>query len=493
MAAARRAGDSADMPPDLPPSAASATALTAIPSIWRVLAPIALGTLVVPLDTAVNIAFPPITTHFGLELPQIQWVVICYVLTYGSLMLGVGRLGDIFGHGLVFRLGLAWSAAAFLLCAAAPGYGWLLLCRVLQGIGAALVIGCGPALVTTPFPETMRGRMLGLYALAFGAGGVLGPSVGGLLVQVFGWEAVFWGRAPLALAALALLPRTLHAARPAAKREPFDAIGAALLALAIGTVLLAMNQAQRLAQGEALLPVLLALVAAAAVAGFLTWSPRSPRPLVDLSLFRLPGFALLNAANALVNLAGFAVLLFVPYWLARIAGLSTVVSGLVLAAGPLGSMLASAPAGWLVGRMAVPARVAWAGAALVGLGLLLIGAVWTPSTPAALLVAALLVQGAGLGLFQVAYTDIVTGTMRRTDRGVAGSLAMVTRTLGVVTAASLLTLLFEVREAAALAAGATAKVAFLDAFRTAFLVSAAIPASVLLAAFVRRVGAGAGG
>src|ERR1700757_5536922 len=100
---------------------------------------VGLGTSVVPLDTAVNIAFPDITGSFGLPIEAIQWVVICYVLTYSSLMLAFGRVGDIFGHGRVFRIGLLWGVAAHLLCAAAPSYGWLLFCRFLQGVGASLI------------------------------------------------------------------------------------------------------------------------------------------------------------------------------------------------------------------------------------------------------------------------------------------------------------------------------------------------------------------
>ncbi len=84
------------------------------------LAPIALGTMIVPLDSAVNVAFPAIAAAFGLAVPEIQWVVICYTLTYGSLMLAVGRLGDIFGHARVFRFGLAWSAVAFALLSLSP-------------------------------------------------------------------------------------------------------------------------------------------------------------------------------------------------------------------------------------------------------------------------------------------------------------------------------------------------------------------------------------
>src|SRR5712671_1171427 len=105
---------------------------------------VGLGTSVVPLDSAVNIAFPDITTYFDLPIQMIQWVVICYVLTHASLMLAFGRVGDIFGHARVFRAGLLWNGAAFLCCAAAPSFSWLLFCRFLQGIGAALILSCAP-------------------------------------------------------------------------------------------------------------------------------------------------------------------------------------------------------------------------------------------------------------------------------------------------------------------------------------------------------------
>jgi MFS family permease len=458
------------------------------PGAARRLLPIGLGTLAVPLDTAVNIAFPEITGHFGLTVPMIQWIVVCYVLTYGSLMLAVGRLGDILGHTRVFRLGLAWSAAAFLLCALAPGYGWLLACRVLQGIGAALLISCGPALVTLLFPEALRARMLGLYTLAFAAGAALGPLLGGVLVQLWGWEAVFWFRAPLALAALLLLPR-LPAPPRGPAREPFDLPGAALLALAIGGLLLVLGQARRLVAGEPW-ALLLGAAALAALAGFLRQARRSPRPIIAPDFFRLPGIASVNVANVLVNFAGFAVLLFLPYHLLGSAGLSAGAAGLVLAAGPLGSMVAAPAGGWLLGRVP-PRRLALAGAVLTAVGLGLIG---LPGREAGLglLVAALLAQGAGLGLFQVAQAETVTAAMPRADRGVAGSLTMVTRTLGVVSAASLLALLFGAAEAAALRRGATAEEAFLEAFRLAFLLAAAVAAAAaaLLARAPRRAARG---
>ena len=440
---------------------------------------VGLGTSVVPLDSALNIAFPAMTAHFGQPLAEIQWIVICYVLTYGSLMLGIGRLGDIFGHALVFRAGLGWTALAFLLCSAAPSYGWLMFCRVLQGVGAALVISCGPALVTSLYPEALRPRVLGAYALLFATGSVLGPSLGGLLVAWFGWEAVFWFRTPVALAALLLL-RGLPAPPRAAQREPFDLAGATLLALGIGSLLMTLNQARH---GWVALP--LGLLFLAALWGFLRQSRRSARPVIALHVFRLPGFALLNAANALANLAAFAVLLFVPYYLTRIAALPVGVAGLLLASSAAGTMLVSLPGGWLLGR--VQAR----GMAMVGIGCIAAGlglmALWGAGTPLALVLAALLLHGAGLGLLQVSYTEIVTATLPKGDRGVAGSLAMMTRTLGVVTAASLLTLLFNGLEAGALAAGAPPAEAFLRGFRASLSSAALVAALVVVALLGQRL------
>ncbi len=455
--------------------ASNATEHAAPGALGRLLL-VGLGTSVVPLDSALNIAFPAMTAHFGQPVAEIQWIVICYVLTYGSLMLGIGRLGDIFGHARVFRAGLAWSALAYLLCSAAPGFGWLMACRVLQGVGAALVISCGPALVTSLYPEALRPRVLGAYALLFATGSVLGPSLGGALVAWFGWEAVFWFRTPIVLAALLLL-RGLPAPPRAAVRESFDLAGAVLLALAIGSLLMAVNQARNA-------PVALALAAvfAAALWGFLRQSRRSARPVLALHVFALPGFALVNAANALANLAAFAVLLFVPYYLTRIAALPVGVAGLFLASSAAGTMAASLPGGWLLGR--VPARAmaaAGIGCIAAGLGLM---ALWGAATPAWQLLPPLLLHGAGLGLLQVSYTEIVTATLPRADRGVAGSLAMMTRTLGVVTAASLLTLVFEGMQAAALAEGAAP--AFLAGFRASLASAAGVAALVVVALVVRR-------
>ena len=431
---------------------------------WLRLVLVGLGMSVVPLDTAVNIAFPDITGSFGLPIAMIQWVVICYVLTHAGLMLAFGRVGDMLSHAAVFRAGLAWSVAAFLLCAAAPSFGWLLFFRFLQGIGAGLIISCAPALVTSLYPEARRSHSLGIFTLMFAVGSALGPLIGGTLVARWGWPGVFWFRAPIALTSLLFL-RGLPRGAGAGGEQRFDIAGAALLASGLAGLLLAINALPRLRDGD-YLALFLIPAASACLVAFVWWEGRASQPIVRVELFRRASFAIANLAAALMALASFSVLLFAPYFLVRYTAVPLPLAGAVLATGFVTMAAASPLAGALVARLAAE-RVAPLGALTTGAGLFLIGS-WQPDTAPLVMVLALGLHGVGLGFFQVAYMEIVIGASPVAQRGVIGSLAMLTRTIGTVTGAALLTLGFQAIQSAARGAGAEDAQAFLTAFHTMF-------------------------
>lgn len=446
---------------------------------------VGLGTALGPLDSAVNVAFPQITGAFGLPLPMIQWVVICYVLTYASLMLGFGRLGDIFGHRRVFLIGILWSIVALSLCAAATSFAWLLFFRVLQGIGTALLLSCGPALITLAFPETMRSRIIAAYTMMFAIATAVGPSLGGALVDVWGWSAVFAFRVPIAVAALLLIFAMPEPVRPTGKQR-FDLAGAGLLILALGTALLAVNQSQRPGWDGA---ATLGLVAVAAIsfAVFLWHESRTPQPILDIAMFRQLDFTLVNIANMAVQMAGFAVLLLAPYYFSRVMGASPTIAGLLLAASSLGMLLGASAGSRLVERFAA-ARLAPFSALLVAIGLLA-ASTWSRDPSIMFLVGSLLLHGFGLGLFQVAYFDIVIGSLSRAERGVAGSLTMVTRTIGVAVGVTFGAVLYSSIEADHLAAGAPAMDAFLAGFQGTFSWAGAVSllcCGILILAGLRR-------
>jgi EmrB/QacA subfamily drug resistance transporter len=441
---------------------------------------IGLGTAVGPLDTAVNVAFPAITSGFGQPMAMIQWVVICYVLTYASLMLVFGKLGDLLGYRRIFVAGLVLSIAGLALCAAAPSFGWLLLFRGLQGVGTALVLSCGPALATVGVDAERRARVIGAYTMMFAIASAVGPLAGGFLVELFGWRAVFWARLPIAALALALIGLVgASEARPAARR--FDWAGAILLVAGLVSLLLALNMARP--GGGAAAAIGLGLLAAAGFAGFAWREATFAEPLIRLGHFRSPEFTLVNLASIAVFLVNFAVLLLVPYYLARLTPLSVTTAGLVLASGFADAVLAAPVAGRLAARVGSQ-RVGFAGAWLVAIGSALIG-LWQPDTPMWLMLAELLLSGIGVGLFQVAYMDVVLGRLPAADRGVAGSLAMLTRTVGVVTGVTVLTLAFETLNRGGAAAGLPPDPAFLAAFQTTFLGAGGALAGFLLLSLVR--------
>lgn len=400
---------------------------------------VGLGTLTAPLDSSVNIAFPSITRAFGVPLEDMQWVVICYVLIYSSLTLVFGKMGDLVGHRRIFGIGLFVSAIAFALCGAADTFVGLLLARALQGVGSALVISCGPALATMLFAESFRARALGIYTMAFGLGGVIGPSLGGILIAEWGWSSVFWFRLPLCVGTLMLL-FLLPKAQAGTGSRSFDIAGAALLVIGLSTFLLAINQVRHVGAGEPMLPVLLGLAAVGFFAGFVWQQRRSPEPILHPKWFRNGAFTVVNVTNVMVNMVGFAVMFLVPFYLDRVTDLSVVMAGVVLAMSPAGMVLAGPAGGWLLGRVAAP-RLAFTGAVLVGVGLLAIGQ-WGASTSIAILVSGLATVGVGFGFFQVSYMEIVAAILPLRERGVAGSLAMVTRTIGVVSGATGLALAF---------------------------------------------------
>jgi MFS family permease len=444
---------------------------------------VCVGTLVVPLDSMVNLDFPSIIHRFDLAIPDIQWLVISYTLTHASLLLVFGRIGDMIGHRRIFLVGTAWSGVAFILCGAAPTYGWLLFARCLQGVGAGLVLSCGAALVTGFVADARRARVLGLYTMMFGLGAALGPLIAGVIVSRWGWSAVFWARAPLALGSCALgfaLPAP-PPARAAAHGGPeqFDAIGAALLVLSISALLLTLN---RLRAPE--VAAAFGAVTLLGMWGFVRQERRVRQPIIDLRLFGIAGFPGVNLGHALMNLAGFAIMLLMPFYLDRVAGLPVLSLGLVLATSPVGMMLAAPIAGRLAGRLD-PRRLTVAGAvcAAVGLGLI---ALLAGRVGIGVLGLAMLVQGFGQGLFQVAYFEIVTATIPRQDRGVAGSLGMLTRTGGVVLGATVLMLAFQsLRGVAAGEQGGSDAAAFLFGLRGAFALAAGLSALVLVMLSVR--------
>lgn len=359
------------------------------------------GAFVVSLDSIMNVAFPAIAAAFAAPPEQIRWVIICYVGTYALTAFVGGALADRVGHGRVFRAGLALSAGAFVVAGLAPTFGWLLVGRVLQGLGGGCVYGTAPGIVTLAAAPAARGRALGFLGAAMGLGLSVGPLASGVLVDAVGWRAIFHVRVPLALLAF----------------------GAALLVLPAAS------------------------------------SPRAAKLVGAADLLRAPVLA--AGALAFVANAGiFSIWLLAPFYLVAARGLETSAAGVLFMLTPLGTMLAAPPAGRLADRIG-PRVLIVAGLALEALGLGLLSRA-DAATPIAVLAVALFGAGFGLGLFQVPNMAVIMAAFPSAQQGAAGGLAFLARTLGTVAGVAVLAQLFGIRRLA-IGLGAAAAEAFLVA------------------------------
>ena len=324
------------------------------------------------------------TEAFALSTPDIRWVAVCYVITYGSLMLFCGVLGDRLGHLRVFRWGLLLSALALVACAAAPAYGWLLAGRVLQGIGVALTLSCAPALAMGLMAIGQRTRALSVYGAMFAAAGLLAPLLGGISMLFWGWAGVYGFRIPIVLLAWSCAPWLVRSLRAQTLSAPSDA-----------------SQAD------------------------------SVRGLWGL-MRRDADFAWINLVSVVVQFCSFTIALSLPYALPA-AGWGGTASGAMLSLWALGVLAGSGLAPVLLRRMDLRSACL-AAQGVMALGLACIGAV--PMAQAwPFMALALLLQGVGLGVFQVVYADQVVATLPDSARGLSGSLTLVTRTVGIVVAA----------------------------------------------------------
>ena len=444
--------------------------------------------VLVSLDTSVNIAFPAITAAFGLDVTAMQWVVVSYVLTYASLLLGCGKVADVWGHRRVLSWGLIAIAVALLLCGLAPTFPLLLGARIVQGIAVALVFAAAPALATLSVPPPARGRVLGVFQMSAAVGFALGPLVGGLLVGSFGWRAVYLFRVVPALVLGWWAFRQTPAATKQIARPAFDALSILSLAGGIAGFLLAISRGQAVGWHSPLVLTLLGL-SGLSFALFVKVENTANTPVVDLSLFRRPAFTLANALNVLANGTMFAIWLLVPHYTVQVLGHPETTAGLVLVATPLATALVAPLAGALTDRIGTR-LLSSVGLGLEACGLWLMSAL-SGETATLSAVLTLGLVGAGVGLFQVPNMSFVMGAIPLDQQGVAGGMSQMMRTLGVVLGVTGASTLFASRKMVYATSGSGAYAdPFMPAFQDVFLVCAGVCLCACALSVLRRGTAG---
>lgn len=364
------------------------------------------GMFLVLLDvTVVNVAVPAITAGLRADTAGVQWVVVGYTVALASLLLAGGTLGDRIGHRQVVLAGLVIFGAASAGCALAPWTTALVAARAGQGIGAALLLPGSIAAITDAYPDrASQARALGIWAGVSALALPAGPLLGGLIVQTFGWRAVFWINPPVVILCIA---GVLAWVRPSQRRRArrFDAAGLGLATLGLAAAVYAV-----IAVGGTGSPVAVVTaigVAAVAVTGFAVTETRVANPMLPPSLFADRAFSAANGAALVMNLTSNGLLFLLTRYLQSVLGHSALTTGLMLLPLFVPPAVMSPLAGRLTARHG-PRPAMFAGAALAAAGQVCLLAV-TTATGYLMLLPALLGVGLGIGLFTA---PVVTAAIR---------------------------------------------------------------------------------
>lgn len=414
-------------------------------SVTGAMAGLSLAILAPSLATSVaNVSLPTLAQAFGAPFQHVQWVLIAYLLAITTLIVSVGRLGDMIGRRRLLLAGVSLFTAASAVSGLAPSLWVLIAARALQGLGAAVMMALAMAFVGQIVPKEKTGRAMGLLGTMSAVGTALGPSLGGFLIAWVGWKAIFLANVPLGIITFLLARRYLPLDRAGERKDGrFDVPGTLLLTMTLGAYALAMTIGRGHFGG---LNAILLLAALAGVFLFILAESRAQSPLIRLAMFRDVELTGSLAISSLVSTVMMATLVVGPFYLAGALGLGPTGVGLVMSVGPLVVALTGVPAGRLADRLGAQ-RVTIAGLLLIALGVLGLSLAPTAFGIGGYL-APVAVITSGYSLFQTANNTAVMSGVHPDRRGVISGLLNLSRNLGLITGASAMGALFAVSSGA---------------------------------------------
>jgi EmrB/QacA subfamily drug resistance transporter len=397
---------------------------------WAVLLVVSLGFFMTLLDlTIVNIAIPDIITRLHASLDDVLWVINAYALVLAVLVITSGRLGDLIGPRIMFAMGITVFTLASAACGLAPGPGWLIAFRAVQGLGAAMLMPQTLTIITNTFPPERRGAAFGVWGAVAGVATIAGPTLGGLLVTAFDWRWIFFVNLPFGVIALVLTFVIIPDLRPG-RRHRIDVPGVLLASAALLAICYGLVEGQKYNWGTITsfisIPLVLGLGVLLLIAFLvLQWRTQDREPLVPFALFRDRNYAVVNWVSGTLAVGMMGIFLPFTIYLQSVLGFSALRAGLTMAPASVLSMFVAPAAGRLTDKIG--------GKYILMLGLTLFAAgmgwvaleatttsVWYDFLPA------LIVAGIGMGC---TFAPMVTVAMRNIDPRMAGAASGVLNTV----------------------------------------------------------------
>ena len=461
---------------------------TAWPALWALV----VGFFMILVDsTIVSVATPALMAAFGADINQVLWVTSAYLLAYAVPLLITGRLGDRVGPKRVYLTGLAVFTVASLACGLAPGIGWLIAARVVQGVGASMMTPQTMTVITRTFPPQRRGGAMAIWGATAGVATLVGPLAGGLLIDSRGWEWIFFVNVPVGLLGLLLVWRLVPDLET--HSHSFDGLGVVLSALGLFCFVFGIQEGESFGWGTIWGPVSVPLLIGAGIvllAVFVWWQGRyRGEPLVPLSLFADRNFSM---ANIGITAVGFGVTAMIfPFMLYAqvVRGLSPTLAALLLAPQAVMSLVLAPWAGRLVDR--VHPRLL-AGLGLFGLAssVFALAALMRPGTPYWQILAVAVVMGVASSFV---WGPLATSANRNLPMAMAGAGSGVyntTRQMGSVLGSAAIAALMTARVSVHLPGAGSAveqgrlPVALQGPYAQALAESMLLPGGVLLVGWV---------
>ncbi len=434
-----------------------------------------------------SISLPTVANALDTDLAGVSWALISFSLTSLGLALVFGRLGDIYGRGRLYGIGFAIFALGSLLCGLSQNILQLILFRTLQGIGAAMTQSVSRALAAEAMPENQQSKVQGLMTTAFHSGFLLGPTIGGLIIDYIHWRAVFFVLVPVAVVGSALAVWQMKTFSRPARKQPIDYLGAFLLITLTISLILVLDQRIRLAlPSEFTIPIYLAFPAL--LCAFLMRELKFPSPIVNLSLFKNRMFTFSVITLLIVSFTHSMAGFLLPFYLQEVLFISPTFMGILYLSAPIFTVTLAPISGHVADRIGpkIPATV---GVIIVMISVF-IGVLLKPDSHWIVPAAMLAFTGLSSGIFNAPNHGAIIGSVPSQYRGFANGAINVCFNLshifGISFTTFLMTLTYQMNTGQETARVTTDNpVAFVSSLNTTFLVGFLIASTALITSLMR--------
>ena len=459
----------------------SGPSLGPIPYYWVAAIVVCVGTFLGVVDNSItNIALPTLSNEFGRPAEDVVWVALSFIVVSTGLSLTMGRLGDIYGRKMLYVVGFIVLTIATGLSAISGSLEELIGTRVLQAVGSAMTMANGAAIITAAFPPSKRGTGLGLMVSTVGAGAMAGPALGGVLLDLIDWRAIFWTRVPLGVVGTFLAWRLLVDGSPDNRPRGLDIPGALLLFGMLGCLTFGINRGGTIGWTSPFMITTFALSAIFLV-GFILVERRTFSPIVDLGLFKGRGFSF-GISAAILQFMGMSASLYLTPWLWQFGrGFSPIEIAAVMLPMPMAMMLWSPISGRISDRLS-SRPLTTAGMIMVCAALFLLSRTTVDTSPVDFGLRMLLL-GIGTSTFSTPNTAVIMSAVPPQRLGTASAAQTTARTIGNAIGAAIWVAIF-VSVAGAVGESVGSPALIIDGFRTALLVAAICTAPAILFSLV---------